>query len=252
MKALKYKGISYACPFSDKFRRHSAAEAKELSESIAEHGILHPVRVYFDTTNNWHNCILDGEGRMEAAIAVGTKVPLHDCGRMTNEEAYSLACSLNDARRHDDAEAVKARKAARLVRVVEKNARGESTRKIAQDEGISQSQVLRDLADAGEPPGSPEPKPIKGRDGKTYKVKPKAAKPPKPEVPAKEDASPDHDVDEIDRNEEPAVVPELEDDAEDSTKDDIRSCITEMISLAFKHDLHDCAKHLQAAYDCLR
>ena len=61
-----------------------------------------------------------------------------------------------------------AARAERIKRVAEKRREGKSTRAIAEEEGISQPQVMHDLKEAGDTPVSPEPETITGKDGKTY------------------------------------------------------------------------------------
>lgn len=75
------------------------------------------------------------------------------------------------ARRNSSAEELAKAREARIERVAEARAAGESTRTIAEAEGISQTQVQRDLAAAGEPGGSTDPKTVTGKDGKTYQGK---------------------------------------------------------------------------------
>ena len=77
--------------------------------------------------------------------------------------------SVNDDRRHETQEAAMARAEERRKRVAEARAEGQSTRTIAEAEGISPSQVQRDLETAsGVPGGTPEPPDgkIVGRDGR--------------------------------------------------------------------------------------
>ena len=71
-----------------------------MRSSIRDNGVLNTVRLYYDTTLNLPNCVLDGEGRLGLAAELDLdRVPLHDQGRLTTEEAYYLALTLNDARR---------------------------------------------------------------------------------------------------------------------------------------------------------
>lgn len=178
MKVIEYNGRRYACTLTDRFRRHSAEEREVMRESLsAPRGLLNPVRLYDDDDLEVSDCVLDGEGRLELCVELGLGLDwdthfVH-MGRMGTEAAYELARSFNDARRQDDPQAVRRRRA---ERVAAKRAGGKSLRRIADEEGVSKAQVERDLQVS--PPGTPEPAEVVGRDGKTY---PAARPEPEPE-----------------------------------------------------------------------
>jgi hypothetical protein len=71
---------------------------------------------------------------------------------------------VNDERRHETGD----EREARIKRVAERRAKGESTRKIAEQEGISQTQARKDI-EAGNPGehGGCSPGKVTGRDGKS-------------------------------------------------------------------------------------
>jgi hypothetical protein len=199
MRTITYDGTEYRCPFSTSFRRHTATELDAMRESIAAQGVLNPVRIYYDLDTDDAFCILDGEGRLTVAIELGAAVPFLDMGPLETEAAYAIAKTLNDARRHDDPAAIAARRAERIQRVAQARSEGQSTRAIAEAEGVSQMQVRRDLEessgetevspDVEEPPEEPAeeaPKKrtvaetVKGRDGKDYPLTRKKPSPPPP------------------------------------------------------------------------
>jgi hypothetical protein len=178
LRTIDHDGITYTCPLSDRFRRHTPAELAMMTESVREHGIQNPVRTYHDTTLDVSACVLDGEGRLEAAVATGTEVPILPMGPLTTDEAYALAVVFNDHRRQDTPEAVQQRRRERIERVAAARAGGKSTRQIADAEGVSQSQVVADLKTATEQGCSVEtPEKVVGKDGKsrpaTQPAKPK-------------------------------------------------------------------------------
>lgn len=64
--------------------------------------------------------------------------------------------TMNDCRRHETPETAARRINARRERIAAARQSGQSTRQIADAEGISQTTVRRDLDTSGEPPGSPD------------------------------------------------------------------------------------------------
>jgi hypothetical protein len=136
--------------------------------------------------------ILDGRNRQKAATLAGVEpayAPLPE-----GVDPAEFVAQANDHRRHEDAEA---RRARRVARVADRRRRGESLRHIAQGEGISKAQVEKDLARAGRqggqlstpwtvgvdhgeparlsPPGTvgPEGGRVRGRDGRTRTASPR-------------------------------------------------------------------------------
>src|SRR5262249_14302779 len=122
----------------------------------------------------------------------------HKRVEVTDAEVKEFIDSQNEHRRHLTVEQLKARRVGRVQRVGQARAEGQSTRAIAAQEGVSQSQVVRDLAEnqsensSVEPPGSPDASPaeqngsdpikispsvngdaaiVSGKDGKSYKPK---------------------------------------------------------------------------------
>lgn len=183
MRTIDYQGVTYKLPFSERFRRHTKPERHLLQTSIAENGIKQPVLVYEDTEHG-DDCILDGEGRLTAASGMnGVTVPFKKIGRMTTAEAYEQAKIYNDHRRQDDPETIQKRRKERIERVAEARSEGQSLRTIAENEGVSQEQVRKDLKKSGVNRLTPEPEKVTGRDGKKQsrrKKKDKGAASPEP------------------------------------------------------------------------
>jgi len=86
---------------------------------------------------------------------------------MTLEEYVG---TVNDHRRHETQEQAIKRAEERRQRVATAHASGMSQRAIAEQEGISRTQIRRDLEDSGGPGGPPEPVngTVQGLDGKVY------------------------------------------------------------------------------------
>ncbi len=177
MKTIMYGGVKYSFPFSEHFRRHTPDELTRIRESLEAPGgkIQTALRSYFDTDLNVPNCILDGEGRMMVLSQLNVpKNPhlIYDHGRLTTQQARDIAEILNDARRMDDFTAIEARRAERQQRVLAARQTGKSLRAIGAKEGVSQTQVARDLKGAsGVTHVTPDIKTtekIEGLDGKLY------------------------------------------------------------------------------------
>lgn len=188
-RVIAFHGLQLLCPFSSHFRRHTEKELAVMEDTIREYGIREPIRIYTDTTLNRENCIADGEGRLGLAVKLGLAfedVKFEDFGEMTTQEAYEgIALVHNDGRRQDSADEVERRRIereerhARIHRVMRAREEGKSIRVIAEEIGVSKSQVERDLADAESTvPGGTvaTPERIVGKDGKERP----AVMPPKP------------------------------------------------------------------------
>ena len=124
-------GHVYHCPFSTLFPRHTQAERDWMVESLRKNGLNVKLVLYRDPDIDGI-CLLDGDGRMEAANRLGEfQLEIQDLGNMTRSEAYEQAIVYNDDRRQDDPENVKKRKEERLQRVAELRSEGKSIRDIA-------------------------------------------------------------------------------------------------------------------------
>jgi hypothetical protein len=141
-----------------------------LKDDIRTNGQIEPVsyRVLEDGTKQG----LDGRNRVNACAELGIDC-LYLREDFSDEEAVAFIKSRNDVRRHDTPEFRERRRQERIEREVEKRRDGESTRQIAEEEGVSQAQVRLDLAKATEQGCSVEPDggKVTGKDGKKRDAK---------------------------------------------------------------------------------
>jgi hypothetical protein len=142
--------LRVAVPFADLFRPHTPDELAALRQAIADDGVLSPVLTC--TTPTWGRTLVDGLARVELAGALGVACPVADLGHLPDEDARRKATDLNAARRHLTAAELERARRDRILRVVESRAQRKSTRTIAREEGLSQSQVARDLEVAASMP----------------------------------------------------------------------------------------------------
>lgn len=165
------------------FRRAWSAEVPEISPdrraalkaSIEEFGVLDPVDVRGVADDPTAFDVIDGWNRLGIAAELDVECPYRVL-TATDDAARKMAIDLAAARRQLDAEQVAL---LRRLRVAEARANGKSLREIASDEGVSKSQVERDIETVKQkqlsPPGTVEPEKVKGRDGKTRTATPKKA-----------------------------------------------------------------------------
>lgn len=174
----------YATPFADLFRELTPAERRELTDSIRAAGVLSAVLVY--TSPEHGPSILDGLNRWAIARELGVPCPVNDLGSMGDQDARELAEQANHCRRHltpADWQAMAAARAERVKRVAEKRKEGKSLRTIAEEEGISEKTVRKDIDEATADGSAVEPESgkVMGKDGKerpaTQPAKPKPARP---------------------------------------------------------------------------
>lgn len=172
IRVIEVGGQVYHCTLSGRFRRHTPEELDGVRESVRVRGVQVPIRLYHDTDLDLGGCVLDGEGRLTVVAeldSLSLNVPTYYHGSLSTDEAYELAKTLNDCRRHDDPEAVRRRRQERIGKVAELRQEGKSLRAIADEVGVSAPQVLRDLEDAEEAGVTPvTPDRVTGQDGKTY------------------------------------------------------------------------------------
>lgn len=164
--------------------------------------------------------ILDGRNRSIAAKEAKVK-PLYVQFTGTEEEARWFAMRANEERRHLAQDWLQRRRKERIERVAQRRQEGASTRQIAEEEGVTHTQIQRDLKESGGtgvptedrddgsasgvPPGTPEK--VTGRDGKQY-----SARRPEPvETPQRH---PDDDVQQHpdDMSQEPTPQPSKPDE----------------------------------------
>lgn len=134
-------------------------------QNLKRHGLVGHRRIMLH-----EGMIIDGWQLQQGCIAARVK-PKYEILRlpegMTLEDYVG---TVNDHRRHETQEQAIKRAEERRQRVAAAHASGMSQRAIAEQEGISQTQIRRDLEGSGEPGGAPEPvnDTVQGRDGKLY------------------------------------------------------------------------------------
>jgi hypothetical protein len=120
--------------------------------------------------------ILDGRNRQRAAQELGLPLPVRDFDLNLDGTPEEFVVNMNDDRRHETQDTIIARREARVRLVLEKKKEGKSNRAIADEVGVSEKQVRKDLkksvADWSAPEKSePSNGKVKGKDGKNYNAK---------------------------------------------------------------------------------
>lgn len=173
MVEIEINGTVYTCTMHDRFRPHSREERAYFIETIGgspELGVKGfvrtAIRLYYDTTLDKDNCVLDGQGRLTTVKLLGlTDFPKYHHGRMTTEDAYAEAKILNDCRRH---EVDRGQIESRRHEVATLRAKGMSMRQIAKEVGTSLSTVRDDVNALRAAGGEPDPDVVVGSNGKSY------------------------------------------------------------------------------------
>jgi hypothetical protein len=181
---------TYTILFPDLLRPLTDVERQGLKNSIRADGVEVPIVV------DEKDGIIDGGNRAQLAAEVGLpNVPTVVYKGLFLEDKRNLAIRLNVFRRHISASERNRLTKERKERVKQARRQGKSLRSIAEQEGVSKSQVANDLADSDEvstgghldestvPDGTiapeavvpiitdaPAPK-VTGRDGKSYTSK---------------------------------------------------------------------------------
>lgn len=115
--------------------------------------------------------VVDGAHRIIHAARLGlVNVPIKMKSFDSEDEARDYCERINLERRHLTAAQLRLLRDSRIERITELRKKGESLRAIAAAENISETQVRRDLEDAGAPGGAPDGK-VTGKDGKKYDAK---------------------------------------------------------------------------------
>lgn len=148
-------------PLSAEYADIKGRSFQRMVEIIKESGIANrrPVTLH-------DGQVLDGYQMYRACIEADVKPEFQSLPKGWEPETYIEA--MNDVRRHESAELMEKRAEARRERVAAARAKGQSTRAIAEAEGVSQKTILNDLersTDEGssvEPPGGK----VVGKDGK--------------------------------------------------------------------------------------
>jgi hypothetical protein len=117
--------------------------------------------------------LVDCRHRMRWCMELELPFPVREFDPKIDGDLERFIEAQNEIRRHEEPEVLANRRYERRMRIAEKKKEGKSDRQIAKEEGISQSQVQRDLKKASQlpPPGSTEPdsETVTGTDGKKYK-----------------------------------------------------------------------------------
>ena len=153
---VRLGNLTYHLPFAGLLRPLSPLELTELRTSITRHNKVLNRAVTYDSAAWGTRCVIDGANRLQIAAELDLDVPVQHRGAMSDEDARAECLDLNLARRHLTVEELEAARSGRILRVVAAKEEGRSTRAIARSEGVSQTQVRRDLADAEETV-APEP-----------------------------------------------------------------------------------------------
>lgn len=136
---------------------------KDYLDTLKTHGVVGDRRVTI-----YENKVLDGWQLLRGCKVVGIIPRFQAPPPEIDPETFVQI--VNDHRRHESQDQANARIEARRERIATLREQGESVRAIAKKEGVSASQVRRDLSTA--PGGAVEPKTrkITGLDGKTREV----------------------------------------------------------------------------------
>jgi hypothetical protein len=143
--------------FHARLRQQTPDERQRLTVKIESEGCAPGALVVADIQGE--KFLIDGHSTYEICIAKRIKLTEPRVIKLpTRELALEWIDDHQEARRNLSPDAIKERRQKRIERVAELRKEGLSTRAIAEQEGISQPQVRRDLKDAGESPVSPDTK----------------------------------------------------------------------------------------------
>lgn len=132
---------------------------EELKADIQERGQQQPIAV-------WRGLGLDGRNRLRACNELGVEPTV--CHLPDDTDPWAFVESANYHRRHLTTEEQQRHRADRIERVATGRREGKSLRELAEEEGVSQPQILRDLKRATDTGVSVDPPSGKvvGKDGK--------------------------------------------------------------------------------------
>ena len=168
MVAAKIRGWEKfpAHPLAEQYRDIPGADLECMAERMREKGFnqRHPILLV-----KWQGKthILDGRQRRKAAIMAECE-PAFQWVREPEESWAGIVDDANDKRRHLDEDERMAIAAKRRERVAASRVEGDSLRTIAEEEGVSQATVRRDLEEAESQgiPAKPAGGKVKGKDKK--------------------------------------------------------------------------------------
>ncbi|VTR93282.1 unnamed protein product [Gemmata massiliana] len=156
---VRLGNLTFHLPFAGLLRPLSPLELTELRTSISRHNKVLSRAVTYDSATWGTRCVIDGANRLQIAAELDLDVPVQHRGAMSDEDARAECLDLNLARRHLTVEELEAARTGRILRVMAAKEEGQSTRAIARAEGVSQTQILRDLAVAAAPAPTVAPVP---------------------------------------------------------------------------------------------
>lgn len=244
-------------PLAETYPLMDAFHLGRLEESIIERGMHLPIVRWNCKGHEHHGKIIDGRNRYLACLA-GKIKPNFVWDKCPEAKLEMHIADLNEERRMLTEEYIKGRRTERVERVVEARKSGKSTRQIAEEEGISQTQVLSDIKVGTEQGCSVEPKngQVHGKDGKT---RPARSRKPKAngEAPTQEElAKHIEDVKDI-----PVVAPIAQEDdpisePENVFVDGLGLPVPEELADVFAargvlKDVNRCGRQLQALYQII-
>jgi ParB-like chromosome segregation protein Spo0J len=175
-------------PLANEYPLLEKGRLDELAESIKANGQREKI-VRLD------GLILDGRNRYLACRVAGVEPVYREYdGPADDDSLRAFIEDANEHRRHLSPDFLRERARQRAERVKAGRRKGKSTRQLAKEEKVSQTQILKDFkaaeasgehpcspeTDAGDTPASPEPEggKVTGRDGKKYRAKKSKAAPP--------------------------------------------------------------------------
>jgi hypothetical protein len=169
-------------PLANAYPMMTGWEYEQLKRDLRENGQRVSILLY-------DGKILDGRNRYQALTELGIEPKFRESGCENDDAARDAVQSLNDRRRHESMEVIRARAEDRREKVKTLRKQGKSTRQIADEVGVSHPTVIADLKQGGNhlPPATgeaqddpdeqdAEPEEVTGRDGKKYPAT-KAVKP---------------------------------------------------------------------------
>ena len=142
----------------------SVEERQQLEANlIADGGATNPLAVWEDK-----NILLQGHNRLELCEKHSLPYDVKWLKFKTREDAITWVINNQLGQRNLSEKGKAKARALRVEREAEARKDGKSIRDIASTSGVSPSQVTRDLASSGVPPGTPDASKVTGKDGKSY------------------------------------------------------------------------------------
>lgn len=175
MRIVMIGDTRYHLPFIDLIpfdEKQNAALGKEIEEAGE---VLVPIIANKAKSTKADIWVTDGAHRCIHAAHFGLNAPPAKYRTFkTEDDEKDFVRRVNLHRRHLTPEQLEEEREKRIARIVELRQQGESLRAIAEAEGVSKSQVERDLEASTVPGGTVEPKggKVTGKDGRTRTATP--------------------------------------------------------------------------------